>query len=359
MIRTARRAPLLMVGVLSMAFAAWVGLLRLGWNLPFPWQDRLIAHGPLMVCGFLGTLISLERAVALASPWGYAAPVLVASGAVIAAIGPAGPSGALLITAGSAAMAAMLLIVWRRQPSLFLATMTLGAVMWVAGNAQWAAGLSIFRVVFFWLAFLVLTIAGERLELTRVLRPAAGARAAFIGAMAIAVAGVVATAWAPAAGVRTMGVGLAGVTLWLTRYDVARRTMHQSGVTRFMAVCLLGGYVWLGAGATIAMLTGAAMPGLVYDALLHTVFLGFVLSMVFAHAPVIFPAVLGRPLAYRPAFYLHVAALHLSLVVRVIGDFVDALGRWRVWGGMLNAVALLLFLANTGHALLARRKIAS
>jgi hypothetical protein len=31
--------------------------------------------------------------------------------------------------------------------------------------------------------------------------------------------------------------------------------------------------------------------------------------MVFAHAPIIFPAVLGVPLTYRPSFYLHVGVL--------------------------------------------------
>ena len=66
----ARRVPLLAVGLLSMACGMWLGLVRLGWNLPLPWQDQLIAHGPLMVCGFLGTLISLERAVAPSVPDG-------------------------------------------------------------------------------------------------------------------------------------------------------------------------------------------------------------------------------------------------------------------------------------------------
>ena len=73
--------------------------------------------------------------------------------------------------------------------------------------------------------------------------------------------------------------------------------------------------------------------------------------MVFAHAPVIFPAVLGLPLPYRPSFYLHVGVLHLSLIVRVVGDLVDVLGRWRGWGGLLNAVALLLFMVNTGRSM--------
>jgi len=36
-----------------------------------------------------------------------------------------------------------------------------------------------------------------------------------------------------------------------------------------------------------------------YDAVVHAIFLGFVISMVMAHAPVILPAVLRRPLPYR------------------------------------------------------------
>jgi hypothetical protein len=94
-----------------------------------------------------------------------------------------------------------------------------------------------------------------------------------------------------------------------------------------------------------------AMPGLLCDATLHAVFLGFVISMVFAHAPVIFPAVLGLPLVYRPAFYLHVGVLHVSLILRVVGDLVDTLGRWWVWGGFFNAAALLLFMFNTSRSM--------
>jgi hypothetical protein len=79
------------------------------------------------------------------------------------------------------------------------------------------------------------------------------------------------------------------------------------------------------------------------------------MSMVFAHAPVIFPAVLGVALPYRPAFYLHVGALHASLALRIVGDLVDTLGRWRVWGGLFNALALLLFLFSTVRAIATAR----
>ena len=59
------RLPLLALSILALLAGLWAGLLRLGWSLP-PIQPGLyVAHGPLMVCGFLGTLISIERAVAL------------------------------------------------------------------------------------------------------------------------------------------------------------------------------------------------------------------------------------------------------------------------------------------------------
>src|ERR1700674_1623401 len=193
----ARRAPMLFVGLLSMACGMWRGLVRLGWNLPLPWPDQLIAHGPLMVCGFLGTLISLERAVALGSRWGYAAPVLIACGALMLDLGPLSVFGPLLITTGSLVMVAIFVAVWRRQASLFVATMAMGALAWTAGNVQWLAGAPLFRVVFWWLAFLVLTIAGERLELNRVLRPTRAVRSAFVLAMVAVIGGAAAASgWA-------------------------------------------------------------------------------------------------------------------------------------------------------------------
>jgi hypothetical protein len=169
---------------------------------------------------------------------------------------------------------------------------------------------------------------------------------------ALVVVGVVMTVPWPDTGVRLLGAGLLALAAWLFRHDVARRTVRQRGLTRFIAVSLLSGYVWLSLGGIIAIASGVSTTGLHYDALLHAVFLGFVMSMVFGHAPIIFPAILGKPLPYHPAFFLHVGVLHLSMVLRVTGDLVDVLGRWRVWGGMLNAVALLLFLLNTARSIL-------
>lgn len=67
--------------------------------------------------------------------------------------------------------------------------------------------------------------------------------------------------------------------------------------------------------------------------------------MIFGHAPIIFPAVLQRPVPYRPRFYSHLITLQLSLLLRVAGDLL----LWpevRRWGGLLNVLVVLLFLAN-------------
>jgi hypothetical protein len=45
------------------------GLARLGAGTPSP-QNAAAGHGVLMTLGFLGTLISLERSVALRHNWG-------------------------------------------------------------------------------------------------------------------------------------------------------------------------------------------------------------------------------------------------------------------------------------------------
>lgn len=92
-----------------------------------------------------------------------------------------------------------------------------------------------------------------------------------------------------------------------------------------------------------------------YDAMLHTIFLGFVFSMIFAHAPIILPTITGLSLPFQNIFYLHAALLHLSLIIRIAGDLSLSLSLQR-WGGLLNAGAILLFLlSNVRAAILGAR----
>ena len=343
------RLPLVALGMLALLGAIDGGLARLGW--PLPTRASLVAfHGPLMVAGFLGTVIGLERAVALGRLWAYAAPLATGLGAVALAAGGA-PVGAWLMALGSAVMVLVFVDIVRKQTALFTTVMALGACAWLAGQILWIAGWPMHRVVYWWVGFLVLTIAGERLELTRLLGLGVKSRAAFVGAIIVLLVGIVLTSLAPDAGVRLTGAAMAAMAIWLGVFDIARRTVRTSGLTRFIGVALLSGYVWLGVAGLLALRFGGVAAGPQYDAILHAFFVGFVFSMIFGHALIVLPAVLGIGIAYRPAFYLPLGLLHASLLLRVIGDGTLWLAGRR-WGGLLNAVAIIVFFASMAHGFL-------
>ncbi len=75
------RLPFLLMALVAMLAGLDAALMLLGLPAPVT-ADRLPAvHGPLMVIGFVATLIALERAVALRTAAGYAAPGLLGLGA--------------------------------------------------------------------------------------------------------------------------------------------------------------------------------------------------------------------------------------------------------------------------------------
>jgi hypothetical protein len=77
----AQRAPLLLFGFAALIFGVLAGVWRLGW--PAPALAAGAPHGTLMMCGFFGTLIGLERAVAIGARWAYGGPFASALGAAL------------------------------------------------------------------------------------------------------------------------------------------------------------------------------------------------------------------------------------------------------------------------------------
>ena len=75
--------PLLEIALLSALVATWAGLGRMGWNLPWLTPELGQAHGPLMVAGFLGTVIGVERAIALQKRWTFIGPTLSGVGGLL------------------------------------------------------------------------------------------------------------------------------------------------------------------------------------------------------------------------------------------------------------------------------------
>jgi hypothetical protein len=342
-LRAPWRMPILVLGFLSLLAGVAAGLFRFGWDVPLLPVQAVALHGPLMVSGFFGTVIALERAVALGRRWAYLAPLCSGLGGLGLIVGTPPGVGQLLLALGSLILLAASMRVFQRQRAAFTLTLALGAACWAVGNLLWLGGMPVTAVVPWWAGFLVLTIAGERLELSRFLPPSPIAQRLFVLIVAVLVAGMAWSASASRTGDMLFGGALLALALWLLRQDIARRTVRLKGLTRFIAVCLLSGYVWLAAAGAIILAAGGLVPATFsYDAALHALMLGFVFSMVFGHAPIIFPAVARIAVPYHPLSYLPLALLHLSLLVR-IGAGLAEMPVWRSVGGMLNAVALATF----------------
>ena len=342
-----RRLPFLLPAGLALLLGIDAGLRLLG-APALPLSQRLpVVHGPLLVLGFVGTLVALERAVALRRPGGYAAPALLGVGGLLLVTPVPLRVGQFLLVAGAAALTAVYVGLWRRQRDDAVLVQALGAVLATGGALLWLGSVPVSRLVPWLAGFVVLTIAGERLELARLqLLSSRGAAALGLTAAAVAVFAVASLLW-PTAGFPLFGASMLVLVGWLALHDVARRTVRGTGLPRFIAVCLLVGYAWLAVAGGTWLLAGPVLEGPAYDAAVHGVFLGFTLSMIMAHAPVILPAVLKVRLRYRPAMYAPVLLLQASLVLRaLVGDAwgVDAA---RTAGGIGNAVAVLLFLGVT------------
>ncbi|SES48747.1 hypothetical protein SAMN05216199_0183 [Pedococcus cremeus] len=339
-----RRLPFLLPAGLALLLGVDAGLRLLG-APALPLSQRLpVVHGPLLVLGFVGTLVALERAVALRRPAGYAAPALLGVGGLLLVAPLPLRAGQSLLTAGAAALAMVYVALWRRQRDDAVLIQALGAVLATGGALLWLGSVPVPRLLPWLAGFVVLTIAGERLELARLQILSSGSAAALVlTAAAVTVSAVASLLW-PTAGFPLLGASLLILVGWLAVHDVARRTVRARGLPRFIAVCLLAGYAWLAVAGGTWLLAGPVLDGPAYDAAVHGVFLGFTLSMIMAHAPVILPAVLRVRLPYRASMYAPALLLQASLVVRALVGDAWGVEVARRAGGIGNAAAVLLFL---------------
>jgi len=327
------------------------GLLRVGVVLPStddaPWLAQAgMQHAALMICGFLGTVIGIERAVAVKRRLAFAAPLASALGGVCLLLGRVGPGARLMLLAALVFVAVNGVVV-ARQRAAHTWLLLVAALAWLCGCALFALqggqGDAVAAALPWWFAFLVITIAAERLEMTRLMRRGPAMQALLGGVLLLMLAGAAwstwLSAWSPAVGGLLFGASLSLLAAWLAVFDIARRTVFARGLSRYMAVCLLGGYTWLA-------VAGAAWAGSAYglplrDAALHALGLGFIVSMMMGHAPVILPAVARVKLQFGALFYLPLLILHGSLALRLGAGLADV--AMRAVGAVGNAAAIAAF----------------
>jgi hypothetical protein len=161
--------------------------------------------------------------------WVYGVPLLSVLAIVTLFVG-----GSPKLTAFFAAGAAALLLLFfyqlfRRQREEHFIVMKLSAALLLCGNLLWVFDSAIYRIVPWWAGFLVVMIAGERLELTRLRRPPSWVRLSLRIALLIFVAGLALTLFDFRLGVRMAGAGLIGIALWLLRYDLAWQSIKLPG----------------------------------------------------------------------------------------------------------------------------------
>src|SRR5579885_1330265 len=227
------RFPLLGLALAALFCGVWAGLLRFGWSLPQGRANLIELHGPLMVFGFLGTVISLERAVALRRPWGYLAPAGTLTGAGLLFAGVRQGAGELVLTLAGCVLVALFVVIVRAHATASASVLLLAAALWVAGDTLWLTGSPLVQVVPWWAGFLVLTIVGERLELAALARLTRTGQALFAALTLALLAGLTLSTTDAGAGIRLGGAALLGYALWLGRYDIARRTVRRPGLPRF------------------------------------------------------------------------------------------------------------------------------
>jgi hypothetical protein len=331
----------LLLGLLGLLTGIGAGYHRMGWaGIPVP--AALVAeHGALMTGTFFGTLIALERAVALRRVWAYLPAWLCGLSFVAFLLGQS-PLGYALLGAGGIAKAVLFGVLWRRYRLFPFALLIAGSVLFAGAWVLKVGGAGYGQVLPLLMGFFAVTIVAERLELARVIGRERQALRWLLAMLLVVFVGI----GAELLGQREqiMGMGFGGLGLWLFRYDVGLRALRRGSampVHRYVAVLLASGYAWL--VVTAALLLFGERVVFFSDAVVHSFFVGFVFSMVFAHGVMIFPAIVGRVgYGYTPWLWVPVGLAQVGLLGRLGGDFAGTVVR--LWGSWLIGVGIVLFL---------------
>jgi len=328
------RIPFMLLAMFNLLAGMAAGLVRIGWR--FEVHSLAPSHGAIMVGGFLGTLIALEKLIPLKNKVLYAIPIL-SSGSLLAFCLDMPQEAILMITVASFSLSGVFAFYYFKHRELQFLIMLAGALCWLTGNVLLYSE-NFYPLSFpMWLGFILLIIVGERIEITKFLPVKNKQKALLFGLLTL----YVVSAFISFHGIGSIaaGVSLIGISLWLLRYDVIRMSVTKSGLTKYVAITLLCGYLaLLICGVFFISLNGSIMS---YDVLVHTFFLGFVFAMIFAHGPIILPGVLGISIKpFHKIFYVWLIVLQISWLSRTFADSVLDF-QLRQISGALSVVAIL------------------
>jgi len=247
-----RRMILLMGAALALLAGLDAALVRLGALAPVNSTDLGTIHGILMVYGFLGTAICLERSVAINSRWAYLSPATSALAGIAAIVISQSSAVANFIATlplpaylsrvlpgyqsqrmlpavlWTISMITLVMIyrhVWRkRQASYAVLIQLIAACVGLCGILLWMRGLEVALIMPWWLFFLVLTIIGERLELARLAFSETTEKRILVWVAALFIS-LALTLIVPLVAYPLLGISLAALAIDMGYHDVALKTI--------------------------------------------------------------------------------------------------------------------------------------
>lgn len=241
------------------------------------------------------------------------------------------------------------------------------ALLLAAGFSAFSLPIANFGFIMLLISFPVLFILGERVELTRLVGTATSSnlfRVAFSFA-------VVSTALFTVGSVRLLPVEANIVfllgslllfavflsVLFAENRNIRRLLKSPRPIQRYVGIHVRIAHLWGLVGMALATAYYLSQYRLnLYDSFIHALTVGFVGTMMLAHAPMILPGIMGRKSRDEQLTFVPLSILTLAVTLRIIGELLQlfsdsgflrsvvALSGWLV----LGTVLLFLILMRNG-----------
>ncbi len=351
------RKVTLLLAVLNGILGFLGGIVMLGtWYfpmLPFFPTELLIGHPFLVLFGFFTTFIILERWVGLQvmenRPQSLLDLMLIMTiiGAFLILMFHVyqiftGKELEIMLVGGLScyllsAFFMLLLQVWvfRSVPQFkteagFL-MMGFGVFMFITASliiSQVLEDFSFTRQLTYLPSYLVLGILGERITFARMGRFGKegrfGKRDRYHVLLGMSfVFGVIIDIFTDNMGVRFINFLILGsLTILIFLDDTGTKSsITETSFHVFQRWALLGGYAWLLVGIILMEWNAFNASLFLYDSALHAITLGFIITMLLAHAPIVLPTVLGKPATTElPGALTLVIIFWIFILLRIIGN---------------------------------------
>lgn len=329
--------PFLISGLILGIAGGWVRLGFLDWYVPGTASE----HGLLLVGGFMGTLICVEVVSARTHESWLVVPFL--SGCSIPVLLVPGWSnfGHYMLLLASVGLVALHYQQTVRNPVASRVMGLVGSASWLLGNFMVVSTGFVAAAVPWWMAFLLFAILAQLLNAASA-KPRTGPTVTMAYLFSAAfIAGV----WLPfhGAGAWLMGLSVSGIAcslLWLQRRHAGDRFRDLCGYSH---ISLVTGFLWLFTNGLVLCFAG--QHPWYYDLYIHSFFLGFVFSVVWAHAPIVLPKVLGlHGVPYHWSIWIVWVLFQGSLSGRVLSSLLGN-SEWRTCYGVLNGWTILAMFA--------------